>query len=289
MSNVIVKLEPEEIAPNPIWVSYLESGQVLFFPKTSFALHSSELNLLNPALTDAKSKNISLNPSNQVLQGVTNESGCQAQIKGLMERYFDFSLTLIDTLFPSYQARLTLGPTSLRLHQVQNRKSSWRKDDSRLHVDAFPSRPNHGKRILRVFTNIHPQNEPRVWRVGEPFERVSERFLKRIPKYWPGFASLLKMCHITKSYRSEYDHIMLHLHDQMKKDEHYQAESLQQTVAFAPGSTWICFSDQTLHAAMSGQFMLEQTFWLPIDGMVEPKKSPLKVLEQQTGRRLIPR
>ena len=33
---------------------------------------------------------------------------------------------------------------------------SWRKDDSRLHVDAFPSRPNRGERILRVFCNVNP-------------------------------------------------------------------------------------------------------------------------------------
>ncbi len=33
---------------------------------------------------------------------------------------------------------------------------------------------------------------------------------------------------------------------------------------FPPGSVWVCFSDQTSHAVMSGQFMLEQTFFLPV-------------------------
>ena len=63
--------------------------------------------------------------------------------------------------------------------QVSTRKQSVRADDRRLHVDAFPSRPNYGERILRVFTNVNPDGEPRVWRVGEPFEDVAPRFLPR--------------------------------------------------------------------------------------------------------------
>jgi hypothetical protein len=47
-----------------------------------------------------------------------------------------------------------------------------------LHVDAFPSRPIRGERILRVFTNIHPDStQARVWRVGEPFEDIARRYL----------------------------------------------------------------------------------------------------------------
>jgi len=38
-----------------------------------------------------------------------------------------------------------------------------------LHIDAFPSRPMHGRRILRFFANVAP-DAPRHWRVGEPFE-----------------------------------------------------------------------------------------------------------------------
>jgi len=40
------------------------------------------------------------------------------------------------------------------------------------------------------------------------------------------------------------------------------------------------------HAAMSGQYQLEQTFLLPIGAMREPQRSPLRVLERLKGRRL---
>ena len=42
------------------------------------------------------------------------------------------------------------------------RRTSWRKDDTRLHVDAFPTRPMRGRRIMRLFSNVHPGELPRV-------------------------------------------------------------------------------------------------------------------------------
>jgi len=57
-------------------------------------------------------------------------------------------------------------------------------------------------------------------------------------------------------------------------------------VAFPPGSCWVCFSDQTLHAAMSGQHMLEQTFHLPVANQYNPGASPLAILGRLAGHPL---
>jgi hypothetical protein len=164
---------------------------------------------------------------------------------------------------------------------------SWRADDRRLHIDAFPSRPNYGERILRVFTNVNPAGAPRVWRVGEPFETVARRFLPRAKPYSRWQARLLQTLHVTKSFRSEYDHLMLQLHDGMKSDLDYQRSAQQQTVPFPAGSVWVCFSDQTSHAVMSGQYMLEQTLHLPAARQYNPDSSPLAILSRLTGRTLV--
>jgi hypothetical protein len=37
---------------------------------------------------------------------------------------------------------------------------------------------------------------------------------------------------------------------------------------------------------MSGQFALEQTFYLPVNAMKDPQRSPLRVLERLVGRTL---
>ncbi|WP_207000347.1 Kdo hydroxylase family protein [Trinickia mobilis] len=264
----------------------VERGKVLYFPNLRFAIDGGEQALLDPALADPKRKNISLEANGGALHGVLGDAVTQSAVRALIARYQANARSLVEGLFPEYQG-MRPAPTSLRLHQVETRQTSWRKDDSRLHVDAFPSRPNYGERILRVFTNVNPKGVPRVWRVGEPFEDMAKRFLPQIKPQMPGSAWLLDLLHVTKSPRSEYDHLMLHLHDGMKADLDYQKTSPQETMPFPPGSVWVCFSDQTSHAVMSGQFMLEQTFFLPVKAMVQPECAPLGILERLKGRALV--
>jgi len=97
---------------------------------------------------------------------------------------------------------------------------------------------------------------------------------------------MLAALRITKGVRSAYDHIMLQLHDRMKSDAAYQRNVRSTEVAFPPGSTWVCFSDQVSHAVVNGQYMLEQTLHLPVAAMYEPSKAPLRVLERLAGRAL---
>jgi hypothetical protein len=273
--------------PRESLLDAVEQGKVLYFPNLAFAIGGGERALLDPALADPKRKNISLDPNGGALHGVLGDAATQSAVRALIGRYQTSARTLVDGLFPEYEGKLRVAPTSLRLHQVETRQTSWRKDDSRLHVDAFPSRPNYGERILRVFTNVNPNGVPRVWRVGEPFEDMAKRFLPRIKPQMPGAAWLQHLLHITKSRRSEYDHLMLNLHDGMKADLDYQKSSPQETLGFPPGSVWVCFSDHTSHAVMSGQFMLEQTFFLPLRSMVHPDWAPLGILERLKGKALV--
>jgi len=273
--------------PRETLLDAVEQGKVLYFPNLAFPIEGGERALLDPAIADPKRKNISLDPNGGALHGVLGDTVTQSAVRALIARYQACARTLVDGLFPEYTGKLRVAPTSLRLHQVETRQTSWRKDDSRLHVDAFPSRPNYGERILRVFTNVNPNGVPRVWRVGEPFEDMARRFLPNIKPQLPGSAWLQNLLHITKSPRSEYDHLMLNLHDRAKADLAYQRDCLQETVHFAPGTTWICFSDQVMHAAVSGQFMLEQTIHLPVSALYDPSRSPLAILERLTGRTLV--
>jgi len=266
----------------------LESGKVLHMPDLGFTMGSAELALLDPALVDPKRKNISLNGTTGRLVGVAVEDARRDAIGDLIKRYAAQARSLVDAVMPHYKDHLHSPTTSLRLHRVTDWKPSWRKDDSRLHVDAFPSRPNHGERILRVFTNINPNGEPRKWRVGEAFPSLAARFLPQLKApYRPAVASLMKTLGVTKQLRSEYDHLMLQLHDRMKADLAYQRDGIQEAVDFAGGSSWMVFSDQAPHAAMGGQFMLEQTWFLPVKAMAHPEHAPLRVLERLTGRALV--
>lgn len=288
MDNPIRTLELADwsaAVDQPQWAAALEAGEVLYFPRLAFSLSGDEQALLQPTLLAEGVRNISLDAQGR-LKGVAGGPEVQAQVSALIARFGAQARALCRGLFPAYDAHLRPAPTSLRPTEVSTRKQSVRADDRRLHVDAFPTRPNYGERILRVFTNVNPQGEPRVWRVGEPFEAVARRYLPQAKPYVQWQAKLLQALKITKSFRSEYDHLMLQLHDRMKADEAYQRDCEQVTMPFPTGSTWVCFSDQTVHAAMSGQYMLEQTFHLPVARQYDVQASPLAILTRLAGHPL---
>ncbi len=265
-------------------LSSIERGRVLFFPHLAFALGADERRFLSPRWSDGKAKNISL--EGDMMRGAVGQAQDLDALHAMIARFAHQAQQLVQALLPRYAPHLMRGRTSYRPCEVAGRASSYKKDDTRLHVDAFPSRPTSGQRILRVFSNVNPAGQPRVWRLGEPFEDLARRYLEGIGPPFPGSPWLLDVLSITKGRRTRYDHIMLALHDRMKKDMNYQRSAPQETVALPPASTWIVFTDQVLHAAMSGQFLLEQTFYLPMTALEHPEGAPLGVLERLAGRRL---
>jgi hypothetical protein len=262
----------------------LESGSVLVLPHLPFLLNPEETRFLDPKWSDGRAKNISL--EGEAVKGARGDPDELAKLAQMIGRFAMCASDLIAALLPRYAAHLKRARTSFRPQSATGRGVSWRKDDARLHIDAFPSRPNRGERILRVFCNVNPRGEDRVWRIGEPFDTMAARFLPRVRKMRRLEPSLLAALYVTKGRRSEYDHLMLGLHDCAKADMDYQRTSPQQEVRFTPGTTWICYSDQVMHAAMAGQFMLEQTIHLPLSALYRPESSPLRILERLAGRQL---
>lgn len=273
-------------ALDPAAIAALEAGKVLYFPHLAFTLDTQELRLLTPVVHDPKVRNISLS-GERVLKGALGDTATLVALTAMIGRFQEQARQLVDGMLPHYREHLRMAPTSYRPTKVETRVQSWRADDRRLHVDAFPSRPNRGERILRVFSNVNPDGVPRVWRIGEPFDVVARHFLPRAKPYFGWQAKLLNALRVTKTLRSEYDHLMLQLHDGMKADLDYQQDAHQMTMAFPSGSSWMCFSDQASHAVMSGQYMLEQTLHLSPQQQYDPNASPLAILSRLTGHALI--
>ena len=263
----------------------VEAGCVLRFARMPFSLLEGEARFLDPRWSNGQAKNISLRESGE-LRGAQGQEAELARLRAMIERFAQQSAQLVERLFPQYRGKLRAGNASLRPFEVENRHRSWRQDDTRLHVDAFPSNPMRGVRLLRVFTNVHPGQRARQWRVGEAFSDFAERFAPRLRPAFPGSARLLRLLRVTKALRTPYDQAMLQLHDLAKADLDYQREAPQAAVDFAPGSTWVVFSDQVLHAVMGGQHMMEQTFYLHPDDQLVPSTAPLRVLERVLGRDL---
>ncbi|HEV2365676.1 MAG TPA: Kdo hydroxylase family protein [Caulobacteraceae bacterium] len=261
----------------------LERDALIVLADRSFVLTPEEQPLLGGAPALSKSKSASYDPAS----GETRGAGEIAALAGpLMARYAAWAKALVEELVPAYASALTFGRTSFRWRDAADPPASARKDDRRLHADAFASQPTRGMRILRVFSNINPAGQARVWRIGEPFEAYASRFLPRARGPLPGEAWLLQRLGLTRAPRAPYDFLMLGLHDAAKLDAGYQATAPAREIALPAGSTWICFTDSAVHAAISGRWALEQTFYLPVSALARPELSPLRVLERLTRRAL---
>jgi hypothetical protein len=266
----------------------VEAGDVLVLPNLPFEIAPEERRLLTGSASDGRSKNVSFDPATSQLDGCAFRGGQREQIARMLGRFVHQAGALIDGLLPRYRSTRAPSLASYRPVEIENRPSPVTQDDTRLHVDAFPSRPTAGGRILRVFSNVNPDGAPRVWDVGEPFERVVQRFLPLVPRYSPFGAWALERRGRTRGRRTEYDHVMLSLHDLCKRDAAYQAGCERTRIEFRAGWTWICYTDQVSHAAVAGRCVLEQTVMVPVSAMADPERAPLRVLERALNRGLAP-
>jgi 3-deoxy-D-manno-oct-2-ulosonic acid (Kdo) hydroxylase len=265
----------------------LEDGRVLLLASLPFHILPDETALLSPSVMGSQRKNISFDPGGGRI-GNASLTGDRAELlAGMLRRFGDAAEQLLRDLLPRYASTLERARTSFRPAEIAGRAYSPRHDDRLLHVDAFPSRPMHGRRILRLFSNVAADGATREWRVGEPFAEFARRFLPGTGRPMPGGAWLQQQLGITKGRRSEYDRIMLRLHDTGKCDAAYQSSGPRADVSFAAGSTWLCFTDQVLHAALAGHCALEQTFHLPVTAMEHQERSPWRVLERLAARTLV--
>src|SRR4029077_10709879 len=134
-------------------VRAIEDGGVLVLPHVTFTLSPSERRFLSPEWSDGRAKNVSLDGA--TLKGAQGATDDLSELAAMVARFAASAADLVVTLFPRYAPYVQRARTSFRPQPAVGRRVSWRKDDSRLHVDAFPSRPNHGERILRVFSNVN--------------------------------------------------------------------------------------------------------------------------------------
>jgi hypothetical protein len=274
----------------------LERGGVLLFPTTPFELPAEHRELLlRQRLTQAGyHKNIAFRPATDRVTGVARSRSDDAEeLRRALREYSRRVVGFAADLFPRYARRWRLDYASFRPQEEAGRRLSTHSRNDLLHVDSFPTRPTHGDRILRIFTNLNPA-APRVWRTGETFEELAGRYarpsglLSRVARPRPLFslAKLARSAGLPVRARSAYDEFMLRFHHYMKENATYQESARAERMEFPPGSTWMVFTDMVAHSVLSGQFALEQTLLVPRDAMFLPEKAPVAILERLAEGRL---
>jgi 3-deoxy-D-manno-oct-2-ulosonic acid (Kdo) hydroxylase len=275
----------------------LEAGQILFFDGIPYDFPQTDRDfLLQQRQSDSRiHKNISYRPKQDMLRGSVADSKEDIdRLHGIMRHFSEEITGLLTRVLAPYSAHWSLDYASYRPEEEQNRDLSLHKRNDLLHVDAFPSRPTRGGRILRCFTNINPTRS-RNWLTTDRFPTLAEKFARpagleeiaRSGDSTNSFLNTLKRAVGIKIVdRSAYDKFMLRFHDYLKENSDFQKNCTKIHIAFPPMATWMCYTDSVPHAVLSGQYALEQTFIIPVRALVTPEKSPIRVLEKLAGRSL---
>jgi hypothetical protein len=275
----------------------LERGRTLFFAQPPFRFPADDRRLLlTEEWTDLRMhKNVSYRPTEDLLRGVSGDSAKVQRIHKILRDYSAQVVEFAANFLAPYAKNWTLDFASFRPIEEERRGLPLHKRNDLLHVDAFPSRPTRGARILRVFTNVNPE-KPRVWNTTESFEVLArahaeraglrkiaedDSFVSRTVQSWGaklGFGGF---------GRTPYDMFMLRFHDYLKENREFQAKCRKIRMEFPPGATWIVFTDGVAHAVLSGRFAIEQTFLVSPRALVAPQFAPYKILEKIAGRPLV--
>jgi hypothetical protein len=158
-----------------------------------------------------------------------------------------------------------------------------------LHVDAFPTRPTNGARILRLFVNINP-TEPRVWVTSDPFAVLLDRYGAAAglpgsarPDWFRGLRERVLGVFGLARRRSAYDAFMLRLHDFLKANDDFQHRCPKRLWHFPPGSAWLAITDTASHAVLRGRYALEHSYFLNPNTLALPDEAPAALLERACG------
>jgi 3-deoxy-D-manno-oct-2-ulosonic acid (Kdo) hydroxylase len=281
-------------------IETLEGGGVLYLPQGGFELSERERELMSdtakiltrePDVEDGR-PTIIFDPARgrikkyhyvhvhgKMMRAQVRDSA-RPDLEAMMARYSKWAESVIAELLPSYYASLDRNRVTYRPFARNNTQP--------LHIDSSYGYPTQGRGMLRIFTNVHPANRPRVWQLGEPFEPFVSRFLPFVRLREPAWvSSVLARLGIVGGSKTKYDQCIAALRALGKRDKDYQRTAPRKVCEFFTGASWIAITDLVLHGAMSGQHSLDQTFYLPAQAMNDPSRSSLRILERLTGEALV--
>lgn len=276
---------------------YLETGNVLFFPKTPFSFPEESQEFLRQLNFSggAIHKNVAYRPAIDKVTGVDAGLGQMEPLRSIMRDYSHAVIAFTAELLPQYASAWKLDYASFRPIEEENRNLPVNKRNDLIHTDAFPSRPTNGDLILRVFTNIH-QSKTRNWVTTDSFHTLAEKYaddagLQKIASSSGSLryqsARMLRSLGLPVVPRSAYDRFMLHFHEYLKRNHDFQENCPKYHFNFPPGSTWLTFTDVVPHSVHSGQHALEQTFIISRRSMANSANAPVSILERICGKPLL--
>jgi hypothetical protein len=279
--------------PEPSLAERLERGEVVYYPTCPFPLPEGDDRrfLLEQQLASRAHKNIGYDPRTGRASGFLRHTPEQARrLRNLLAEFARAATGWLSAVLPRYAAGWEPDRVSFRPVEEATRRLRLKARNDLLHVDAFPSRPTNGARILRLFANVNP-TEPRVWITSDPFAELLARYGRQVglpddPRLDWGQRlreGVLGIFRPGRRRRSVYDSFMLRFHNFLKANEEFQKHCPKRHWQFPPGSAWIVITDTASHAALRGRYALEHSYFIAPETLALPEEAPAALLERACG------
>jgi hypothetical protein len=277
----------------------LERGGVVYFPTSPFPLpEGDDLRLLlAQRLAGRHHKNIGYDPATGKVSGYAAQASADLadRLRAVLGAFARSATGWLASTLPNYARHWRRDRVSFRPEEEATRKLRLTARNDLLHVDAFPSRPTGGDRILRVFANVNP-TEPRVWVTADPFAALLKRYGQAVglpAGEADGLArrlrdGVLALFRPGRKRRTPYDAFMLRFHNFLKAYRDFQ-EGPKRRWVFPPGSAWLAMTDTCSHAVLSGRFALEHSYFIPAEALALPEESPAALVARACGRDVLGR
>jgi hypothetical protein len=276
----------------------LERARIVYFPECPVNLPSSQdLAFLREELArHVVRKNISYYRDGDRLTGLDAQADLVERTRAILRAYGASVEKFLARTMPNFFRGCRTGTTSFRPFEEQGRALKPHASNELVHVDAGAYGATHGDRVLRFFTNVHPQKE-RVWVSKGSFPELYRRYGKAAgvePKNsadveersWDKAYSRLIGLAATRvtAFKvidsSPYDRLMRRFHNFMKDTAAFQQDPTgHQQFAFKPFSSWMVLTDAVSHACISGQHAFADTFIVPLQNCRLREQAPFELLK----------
>lgn len=272
----------------------LERGEILRFAPCPFALPTADerTHLFALRLDAAEANQIEYDPRQHRADGFLPRANAAATwLRDVLARCGSEATRWLASFMPQYAAACELGYVAFHPEEEATRKLRLLDRNDLLHIDAARAQPSNGRRLLRLFVNLHP-TDPRVWQTSLLFAELVERYqdIAGLPAattgpWWrPLSRGLLRLVQPSHKPTSPYDEFLQRLHDALKRHDSFQECAPKKCWHFAPESAWLVFTDGVSHAELRGRFILECAFFISADGLVFPDLAPFALFQRAVDR-----
>lgn len=230
-------------------------------------------------------KNPTWNPSSNLFHPIwTEKYPDAARFKDFLGEFQNAAEREIISLVPQWQGKLIPDRVCWRPWEMATRRIRWTARDDLFHVDHFSKRPSNGRRLIRFFMNCG-QTDPIVWAETDPLAQLIEQGRKYgLPEVFRNLEMLRKQSlrknswwieHLTTSL---HDTVLNSVHHGLKHDEEFQESARRRLTNYAPGSSWIAMTDACCHSILRGKWLVDATWFLPLDACLSPEMAPGNLL-----------